>query len=138
MDLNEVNLIGRVTTDVELKSTPNWNSLATFSVATNEKYVDWAWITQESVEFSSIVAWWKRAEVAVKILSKGAKVFIKWKLKTRNWEAQDGSKRYKTEILLRDFIVLSSKKDDSFDIEEKSVKKTSKKEEELSIADIPF
>ena len=103
---------------------------------------------QEQVEFHNIVFWWKLAEIASEYLNKWSKLFVEWRLQTRTWEAQDGTKRYKTEIVWENMIMLDSKWDwssnpnnnKSFDSNSTpAVKKsTPKKEEEISIEDIPF
>lgn len=153
MDLNKVQLIWNITQDVELKQTPNGQSVCNFSLATNRSWVDWSGIKQEVAEFHSIILWGKLAEIAWQYLHKGKKVYIEWRLQTRSWEAQDGTKRYKTEIVWENMIMLDSNKnndvldsnknnDVNYSLNESSsgaVKKTtSKKEEEISIEDIPF
>ncbi len=146
MDLNKAQIIGRITQDLELKQTPNGQNVMSFSIATNRNWTDSSGIKQEQVEFHNVVLWWKLAEIADQYLRKGSKLFLEWRIQTRSWEAQDGSKRYKTEIVWENMIMLDSKADsESFKSsntgENKSpaVKKTSPKaEEEISIEDIPF
>lgn len=146
MDLNKAQVIGRITQDLELKQTPNGQSVMSFSVATNRNWTDASWTKQEQVEFHNIVFWWKLAEIAWEYLKKGSKLFIEWRLQTRTWEAQDGTKRYKTEIVWENMIMLDSKSDsNNFGNNNKdtnstpAVKKSSpKQEEEISIEDIPF
>ena len=148
MDLNKAQVIGRITQDLELKQTPNGQSVIGFSVATNRNWTDSSGMKQEQVEFHNIVFWWKLAEIAAEYLNKWSKLFVEWRLQTRTWEAQDGTKRYKTEIVWENMIMLDSKWDSnsnpnnnkSFDSNSTpAVKKsTPKKEEEISIEDIPF
>ncbi len=103
-------------------------------------------IKQEVAEFHSIVLWGKLAEIAGQYLHKGKKIYIEWRLQTRNWEAQDGTKRYKTEIVGENMIMLdgsrSNDTSNSYQSSESStgaVKKSQpKQEEEISIEDIPF
>jgi single-strand DNA-binding protein len=117
-----------------------------FSVATNRNWTDWSWMKQEQVEFHNVVLWGKVAEIADKYLRKWSKLFIEWRLQTRTWEAQDGTKRYKTEIVWENMIMLDSKADsesfnnsNTWSNQSPAVKKTSPKvEEEISIEDIPF
>ena len=101
MDLNKAQIIGRITQDLELKQTPNGQNVISFSVATNRNWTDWSGIKQEQVEFHNVVLWGKLAEIAWQYLKKWSKVFIEWRLQTRNWDAQDGTKRYKTERRMR-------------------------------------
>ncbi len=146
MDLNKAQIIGRITQDLELKQTPNWQNVISFSVATNRNWTDSSWMKQEQVEFHNVVLWWKLAEIADKYLNKWSKLFIEWRLQTRSWEAQDGTKRYKTEIVWENMIMLDSKADSeslsnnsNWGNTSAAVKKSSPKvEEEISIEDIPF
>lgn len=149
MDLNRAQIIGRITQDLELKQTPNGQNVVSFSVATNRFWTDSAWVKQEQVEFHNIVFWWKLAEIATQYLSKWRKVFIEWRLQTRTWDAQDWTKRYKTEIVWENMIMLDSKPWDTNtwnaafsptpENDTPAIKsKEPKKEEEISIEDIPF
>ena len=91
MDLNKVQLIWRITQDIELKQTPNWQNVTTFSLATNRSYKDASWMNQDQTEFHTIVLWWKLAEIASQYLWKWRQVYIEGRLQTRNWEAQEAS-----------------------------------------------
>lgn len=147
MDLNKAQVIGRITQDLELKQTPNGQNVLSFSLATNRNWTDSTWNKQEQVEFHNVVLWWKLAEIAMQYLWKWKRVFIEGRLQTRTWEAQDGTKRYKTEIVWENMIMLDSKSEwnsdnnNSFSNENASpaIRKSSpKQEEEISIEDIPF
>ena len=146
MDLNKAQIIGRITQDLELKQTPNGQNVMSFSVATNRNWTDSSGIKQEQVEFHNVVLWGKLAEIANQYLNKWSKLFLEWRIQTRSWEAQDGSKRYKTEIVWENMIMLDSKTDsENFSKSSHTsnnspaVKKSSPKaEEEISIEDIPF
>ena len=152
MDLNKVQIIWNITQDIELRQTPNWQNVASFSVATNRYWNDASWNRQEQTEFHNVVLWAKLAEIANQYLTKWKKVYIEWRLQTRNWEAQDGTKRYKTEIIWENMIMLgwtgwqeqSFSANDSYSQSNSTnstpaVKKTAPKdEEEISIEDIPF
>ena len=146
MDLNKAQVIGRITQDLELKQTPNGQNVLSFSVATNRNWTDSSGMRQEQVEFHNIVLWGKLAEIAGQYLKKWSKLFMEWRLQTRSWEAQDGTKRYRTEIVWENMIMLDSKWEEtqSFSSNSKendtpAVKKSSpKQEEEISVEDIPF
>ena len=145
MDLNKAQVIGRITQDLELKQTPNGQNVLSFSVATNRNWVDWSGNKQEQVEFHNVVLWGKLAEIAMQYCWKWRRVFIEGRLQTRTWEAQDWTKRYKTEIVWENMIMLDSKNENtesnSFSNENASpaIRKSSpKQEEEISIEDIPF
>lgn len=145
MDLNKVQIIGNITQNIELKQTPNGQNVVSFSVATNRSWTDNNGMKQEQAEFHNIVLWWKLAEIADKYLNKWAKIYIEWRLQTRSWEAQDQTKRYRTEIVWENMIMLDWKND--FNSESgvpatnstpAAKKTTPKAEEDLSIEDIPF
>lgn len=148
MDLNKAQIIGRITQDLELKQTPNGQSVISFSVATNRNWTDSSWIKQEQVEFHNVVLWGKLAEIAQQYLKKWSKLFIEWRIQTRSWEAQDWTKRYKTEIVWENMIMLDSKSDnndnhspisnETFNSSPAIKRTTPKIEEEISIDDIPF
>lgn len=98
-DFNQAIVLGNLTRDPELRSTPSGKSVTTFSVATNRRWTNKDGQQQEEAEFHNVVAWGKLAEICSQILYKGRKVLVVGRLKTRNWEGQDGNKRYTTEII---------------------------------------
>ena len=106
MNLNKAMIIGNLTRDPEFKNTPNGTPVATFSVATNLIWTDQAGQKQEKVEFHNIVAWKKLAEICGQYLKKGSKIYIEGRLETRNWVGQDSVKRYRTEIVASNMIML--------------------------------
>jgi single-strand DNA-binding protein len=105
-DLNKVMLIGNLTRDPELRSTNSGQTVASFAVATNRSWNDAQGVRQDAVEYIDIVAWGKLAEIVGQIYRKGRRTYIEGRLQTRNWEAQDGTKRYKTEVIASDLILL--------------------------------
>lgn len=139
MDLNQVQLIGRATRDAELKQTPNGTSVATVSIATGEKYKDSSGKDVENTEFSNIVFWGKLAEICDKYLTKGKRVYISGKLKTRNWEDKDSKKKmYRTEIIARDLILLDGGKKKEDEFSESDKKHSIGDNPEISVEDLPF
>ncbi len=154
MDLNKVQIIGRITQDIEMRQTPNGQNVTTLSVATNRNWTDGSGMKQEQAEFHNVVLWNKLAEIASQYLAKWRKVYIEGRLQTRNWEAQDGSKRYRTEIVGENMIMLDGSgnnaapdtsaatdtaKSDTPANDSAPVKKAApKKEEEVSVEDLPF
>lgn len=106
MNLNKVMIIGNLTRDPEVKSTPTGATVATFSVATNLVWKDQSGQKQEKVEFHNIVAWRKLADICGQYLKKGSKVYMEGRLQTRDWVGQDGVKRYRTEIIAENMIML--------------------------------
>lgn len=109
MNLNKAMIIGNLTRDPELKNTPSGQSVTSFSVATNLVWTDQGGQQQKKVEFHNIIAWRKLAEICAKYLHKGSKVYIEGRLQTRDWTGQDGVKRYRTEIVANNMIMLDSK-----------------------------
>jgi len=104
-----VMLIGRLTSDPELRSTPNGKSVASFGLATNRMWTDANGQKQKQAEFHNIVLWSKLGEIANQYLKKGAKAYIEGRLQTRDWTGQDGVKRYRTEVVGENMIMLDSK-----------------------------
>ena len=99
MNLNKVIIIGRLTRDPELRTTPQGQQVASFGVATNRVWTNQNGERQEKTEFHNVVVWRKLAEICGQYLSKGQLVMIEGRLETRSWEGQDGIKRSRTEII---------------------------------------
>lgn len=97
--VNKVILIGNLGKDPELRYTPNGTAVASFSIATNERWKDKEGNFQDHTEWHRIVAWRKLAETVGEYLKKGSQVYIEGKLRTRTWEDQNGTKRTTTEIV---------------------------------------
>lgn len=108
MDLNKAMIIGRVTKTPELRSTPSGQSVTTFNAATNRYYTDASGQKQEKAEFHTIVAWGKLAEICSQYITKGRRVYVEGRIQTRDWVGQDGLRRYTTEIVAENMILLDS------------------------------
>lgn len=106
--INKAIILGNLTRDPELKYTPNGAAVCTFGVATNRSWTTNEGQTKEDVQYHRIVAWNKVAELCGKLLSKGKKVYVEGRLVYRSFVGKDGQQRSITEIVLEDFIVLSS------------------------------
>lgn len=102
-------LIGNLTRDPELRNTPSGQSVASFSIATNLVWTDQSGQQQKKTEFHNLIAWRKLAEVCSKYLHKGSKVYVEGRLQTTDWTGQDGVKRYRTEIVVENMIMLDNK-----------------------------
>lgn len=110
--LNKVMLIGHLGDEVKMHYFEGGNSIGRFPVATNESYTNRQ--TGEKVtttEWHNVVVRNKLAEICEKYLSKGDKVYLEGRIKTRQWEGQDGEKRYTTEIHVADMTFLTTKKE---------------------------
>ncbi len=166
MNLNKVFLIGRLTKEPEVRSTPSGQVVCNFSLATNRVWTNKETNQkEEKTEFHNIVLWGRLAEIASQYLNKGSLVLVEGRLQTRSWQDSSGNKRYWTEIVAEN-IQLGPKNvspQPSFDnhqkkteeipiIEEESsseenisaeemeskLSDSSDKEEEIDIKDIPF
>lgn len=106
--LNQVQLIGNIGKEPELKYTPSGSAVAKLSIATNERYKDKAGEWQEKTEWHNIVLWQHLAEFVGKYLSKGSRVYVSGRLQTRSWDdKQTGQKKYMTEIVANEVIPCS-------------------------------
>ena len=108
--LNKVLLIGNLGKDPELSYTPSGVAVAKFSIATGERWKDQDGNVQERTEWHNIIAWRKLAEICGQYLKKGSKVYLEGRLQTRSWDDKNtGAKRYTTEIIADDLIMLDAK-----------------------------
>ncbi len=108
MDLNKVMLIGRLTRDPELRTTTTGKSVASMAIATGRAWTDQAGAKQEKTEFTNCVLWGKLADIAGQYLTKGRQVYVEGRLETRDWVGTDGVKRYRTEVIVENMIMLGS------------------------------
>jgi len=97
--VNKVIVVGRLGADPEVKTVTGGQNVARLSVATSENWTDKQGQKQERTEWHRIVVWGKLAELCGKYLSKGRQVYVEGRLQTRQWEDQQGQKRYTTEIV---------------------------------------
>ena len=142
--LNKAMLIGHLGDDVKMHYFEGGNSIGRFPVATNESYTNRQ--TGEKVsttEWHNVVVRNKLAEICEKYLSKGDKVYVEGRIKTRQWEGQDGNKRYSTEIHVTDMTFLTTKKElntnQASAVVQKPVEQTNNKVEEPPLEDdLPF
>jgi len=104
MYLNKVFLFGNLTRDPELKSLPSGIKVVSFGLATNRTWKDKNGVKQESVSFHNIVSYGKQAEVIAQYLKKGSSIFVEGRIETRSWDDKnDGTKKYRTEIIIDNF-----------------------------------
>ncbi len=109
MDINRATIVGRLTRDPEVRTTPSGINVTSFSVATNFVWTDSNKIKKESVEYHNVVAWRKLGEIVAQYLRKGSRVLVEGRLQTRTWDGQDGAKRNRTEIVADNLVMLDSK-----------------------------
>lgn len=103
MNLNKVIIVGRLTAEPQLRTTPGGQSVASFSVATNRVWNDKNGARQEEVEYHNIVVWGKQAEIASQFMAKGALLMVEGRLRTRSWNDKQGQARKTTEIICERF-----------------------------------
>ncbi len=99
MYLNKVIIFGNLTRDPELRSLPTGGNVASFGIATNRTWRTSEGQKQEATEYHNIVVFGRQAETTAQYLHKGDSALVEGRLQTRNWDAQDGSKRSRTEIV---------------------------------------
>ncbi len=147
--LNRAQLIGNVTADPEVRALPSGQRVANFSIATNRRYTDSAWVQQDVPEYHNISLFGKLAEISEQYLRKGNKVYLEGRIQTRSWEDQSGQKKYKTEIVGEQMIMLTpkwghegnehfSKNAEESDMVPAVHTTIPPQEERVSIEDVPF
>ena len=107
--LNKVMLIGNLGKDPEVRYTAAGTAVASFSVATSEKYKNKSGEWEEKTEWHNVTLWARLAEIAGEYLAKGKTVYIEGRLQTRKWQDRDGKDRYTTEIVGEKMQMLSGK-----------------------------
>lgn len=145
MNLNRAMIIGNLTRDPETRTTPTGQTVCNFSVATSTSWVNAQGQKQERTEYHPIVAWGKLAEICQQYLGKGKKIYIEGRLQTREWEAQDGSKKQRTEIVAENMIMLDRAGSMPNAVPNPTIAPSSEPpldkgmgEEEIRVEDIPF
>ena len=121
MSVNKCLFIGNLTADPEIRTMPNGEQVANFTIALNEKYKAKDGNIVENVEYVRIVLYRRLAEIAGQYLHKGSQVYIEGRLKTRKWQDNNGQDRYTTEIQGDNLQMLGGRQD-----EPKQQAKTSK------------
>jgi single-strand DNA-binding protein len=111
-DLNRVMVIGRLGKDPETRYTPQGSAMTRFSVASGRRWRTAEGEDREETEWFNVVAWDKLAEICAQYLQKGSRVYIEGRLQTRSWDDQaTGQKRYMTEVVANDLIMLDTRRD---------------------------
>ena len=144
MDLNRATLLGRLTRDPEIRSTTSGQSVATISVATGRVWTDQAGVKQERTEFHNCVLWGKLADIAGQYLSKGRRIYVEGRIETRDWTGQDAVKRYRTEIVVENMIMLEGPRGGSTPSQGQNAPQQNippqeeNPDDEIKVEDIPF
>ena len=108
---NSIRIIGNLGQNPEVKETTNGKKLAKFSLATNESYRDENGKEVKETMWHNLIVWGKQAEIVEKYLKKGSEVAIEGKLSNSNYTDKEGVKRYATEIIVNEFMMLGGKVD---------------------------
>ncbi|QOR16839.1 single-stranded DNA-binding protein [Haemophilus parainfluenzae] len=127
MSVNKCLFIGNLTADPEIRTMPNGEQVANFTIALNERYKAKDGNIVENVEYVRIVLYRRLAEIAGQYLHKGSQVYIEGRLKTRKWQDSNGQDRYTTEIQGDNLQMLGGRQD-----EQKQAKTSKAKPEPLS------
>jgi single-strand DNA-binding protein len=104
--LNKVMIIGNVGTEPEMRYTANGNPVTTFRIATSRNYTSPEGERREETEWFNVVTWSRLAENCSQFLQKGRRAYVEGRLRTRSWEAADGQRRFRTEIIANTVLFL--------------------------------
>ena len=112
--VNKVTLLGNVGKDPEIRSTPSGVMVASFGLATSDRFQDAQGNWQDRTEWHTLVAFKRTAEIIRDYVKKGSKLYVEGKLQTRSWDDKEsGQKRYKTEVVVFDLSLLSGREEGS-------------------------
>lgn len=104
---NKVQLIGNLGNDPEIKTLESGNTLAKFNIATNESYTNKKGEKITETQWHQVIAWGKTAQIIEKYVSKGKEIALEGKLTSSSYEDKEGNKRYKTEVVCHEVLLLS-------------------------------
>jgi single-strand DNA-binding protein len=111
--LNKVMVIGYVGRDPEMRYTPSGKPVTSFSVGATRSWTGTEGERREETEWFNVVAWGNLAEICKQYLGKGRHVYVEGRLQTRSWDDQEGKKRFRTELVAREMIMLDSPREAS-------------------------
>jgi single-strand DNA-binding protein len=106
---NKVQLIGNLGNDPEIITLASGKKLAKFSLATNDSYKDASGQKIDNVQWHNLIAWNKTADIVEKYVTKGKEIAIEGKLTSRSYETKEGEKRYITEVVVNELLMLGNK-----------------------------
>ncbi len=107
--LNKVMIIGNLGRDPEMRYTPSGKPVTSFSVAVSRSWVKPEGERSETTDWFNVVAWGRLAEICSQYLTKGSMVYVEGRLETRSWEAENGQKHYRTEVVASDVNILDKR-----------------------------
>lgn len=109
MSVNKAILIGRLGKDPELRYTQSGKAVASFSLATSERWTGQDGQKQESTTWHNIVVWGRQAEVIKEYMKKGSQIYIEGRISNRSYDDKEGNKKYISEVVVQNFTFLDSK-----------------------------
>lgn len=133
---NKVILMGNLTRDVEMRTTPSGQTVANFSLAVSRSWKDQNGQTQEQTSFINCVAWGKVGEIIAQYTSKGSPLLVSGRLDQRSYEDKDGNKRQAVEVNVEDFNFIGGGRGDDASAPASAPKSTSSKSKDVVIEDI--
>jgi single-strand DNA-binding protein len=113
--VNKAIILGNLGRDPEIRTTSNGAKVVTFSVATNRRWKGKSGEMQDETQWHRIVAWDRLAEIVEQYLKKGDRIYVEGRLQYREWEDQNGQKRYTTEIVARELVMLGGRGEGAFE-----------------------
>ena len=116
MSINKVILVGNLGKDPEIKQTGTGKAMATFTLATSDRFKDKQGVQQERTEWHNIVAWGPLAEICGKYLHKGKQVYIEGKIQNRSYDGNDGNKRYVSEVVANEMQMLGKSVENTWEV----------------------
>jgi single-strand DNA-binding protein len=119
--VNKVILVGNLGANPELRFTQGQQAVANLRIATTEKWTDKNGQKQEATEWHRVVVWGKQAEIVGQYLTKGRQVYVEGRIRTRQWQDQQGQKRYTTEIVAQNVQMLGGRGERSQDEQAQTV-----------------
>jgi single-strand DNA-binding protein len=148
MNFNKVILIGNLTRDPETRNTSSGTTVANFSLATNRVWVDQNKQRQTKAEFHNVVAWGRLADICSQYLQKGSLAMVEGRIETRSWQAPDGTKKYRTEIVAENIQLgprngapatgFQKTESKGFNEPEQDEAPPPQEEQQVNLEDIPF
>lgn len=143
MNLNKVILVGRLTQDPQIRTTPSGQSVGSFGLATNRFWTNQTTNQREAkADFHNIVLWGKLAEIASQYLKKGGLLLVEGRIQTRSWQDPSGNKKYKTEIIAENIQLppksMAPQINNKSDQQENIPIIEEDKDEEIDVRDIPL
>ncbi len=135
--MNKAILIGNLTKDVELRNTPSGKTVGSVTIATNKTTTDQSGNKNKVATFHNLVIWNKAAEVIAQYAHKGSKIYIEGEIVNRSYDAPDGTKRYVSEIMVKEFEFLDSAKSSGAAATSQE-EPQEPEEEEIRVDNIPF